>query len=89
MELSLGQPRGIVPIRMVNGVADMTIRRRPDTAVQLVVRGGASHVRLDDRFALVVQDGECWQTPSYAAASDRYEITVENGASNLKVVKDA
>jgi DNA-binding MarR family transcriptional regulator len=89
MELNLGQPRGIVPIRMVNGAADITIRRPPDTGVQLVVRGGASHIRLDDRFALVVTDGECWQTPSYAGASDRYEITVENGASNLRVVKDA
>jgi DNA-binding MarR family transcriptional regulator len=86
LELELGRPRGVVPVRIVDGAADVIIRRPPDTATQLVVQGGATHLRLDERFATLANDGEHWQTANYAAAADRYDITVEGGASKLSVV---
>jgi DNA-binding MarR family transcriptional regulator len=86
LELSLGQPRGVVPIRIASGAADVTIRRPADVATQLVVQVGATHLRLDERYAEVVSPVARWQTPDYDAAADRYDITVESGASHLSVI---
>src|SRR5215218_10405321 len=85
LELELGQPHGIVPIRIANGAADLAIRRPPETATQVVVPSGATYLRLDERYAEVVSSEARWQTPNYATATDRYDITVERGASNLSV----
>jgi DNA-binding MarR family transcriptional regulator len=86
VELELGRPRGSVPIRMASGAVDVTIRRPADVAIQLIVQSGATHLRLDERYAEVVPQEARWQTPNYAAAADRYDITVESGASSLSVV---
>jgi len=85
LELNLGRPRGMVPIRIASGAVDVTIRRPVDAATQLIVQSGAAHLRLDERYAEVVHEAR-WQTPDYAAASDRYDISVEGGASSLSVV---
>ena len=47
---------------------------------------GATRLRLDERYADVVVNQEGWQTPNYDTAADRYDITVEGGASSLSVV---
>jgi hypothetical protein len=86
LELNLGPPRGIVPIRIASGTADTTIRRPADTATQVLVQSGATRLRLDERYAEVVTPEARWRTPNYAAAADRYDITVESGASSLSVV---
>ena len=86
LELTLGQPRGVVPIRITSGVVDTTIRRPPDAAAQVVMQNGATRLRLDERYAEVVVHDARWQTPGYAAASDRYDISVAGGASNLSIV---
>jgi len=86
LELSLGRPRGIVPIRMSSGAVDVTIRRPADVATQVMVRVGATRLRLDERYAEVASRETQWQTPNYDAAADRYDIAVEGGASNLSVV---
>ncbi len=85
LELQLGQPRGSVPIRIVSGAVDTTIRRPADAATQLIVQSGATRVRLDERYAEVVHEAR-WQTANYATAADRYDISVEGGASSLSVV---
>jgi DNA-binding MarR family transcriptional regulator len=85
LELNLGPPRGIVPIRIAGGSADVTIRRPADAATQLIVQGGAARLRLDERYAEVMYE-ERWQTPNYDAAADRYDVSVEGGASSLSVV---
>jgi hypothetical protein len=85
LELNLGPPRGIVPIRIASGAADVTIRRPADAATQLIVQSGAARLRLDERYAEVVHEAS-WQTANYAAAADRYDISMEGGASSLSVI---
>ena len=85
LELNLGRPHGIVPIRIASGAADVTIRRPADAATQLIVPSGAARLRLDERYAEVVHEAR-WQTLNYAAAADRYDISVEGGASSLSVI---
>jgi DNA-binding MarR family transcriptional regulator len=84
--LTLGVPQGVVPIHISGGAADVTIRRPPGTATQLIVNGGAVNMRLDERFAHVVVAHENWESGHYPGATDRYEITVAGGASNLRVI---
>jgi DNA-binding MarR family transcriptional regulator len=86
LALNLGTPRGAVPIHISGGAAEITIRRPADTATRVVVRGGAVSLRLDERFAQLMYEDEGWQTANYAAAADRYDITVVGGASALSVV---
>jgi len=86
LELNLGRPRGVVPIRISSGAVDVTIRKPADAATQVIVRVGATHLRLDERYAEVVSRETRWQTPNYDATADRYDITVEGGASNLSVI---
>ena len=64
----------------------LTLRRPANAATQVMIGVGATHLRLDERYAEVVSGQTHWQTPNYAAAADRYDISVESGASNLSVV---
>jgi DNA-binding MarR family transcriptional regulator len=86
LELNVGRPRGIVPIRIASGAVDIIIRRPADAATQVLVQSGATRLRLDQRYAEVVSHSAPWQTSNYATAADRYDITVEGGASSLSVV---
>lgn len=85
LELILGYPRGVVTIKIASGAADVTIRRPPGAATQLVIATGVN-VQFDDRYAKIVTERTHWHTPNYTTATDRYEISVEEGASNLSVV---
>ncbi|CAA9257872.1 MAG: hypothetical protein AVDCRST_MAG93-2053, partial [uncultured Chloroflexia bacterium] len=86
LDLTLGHPRGRVPIHIAGGAADITIRRPAATAARVTVRGGATRLQLDERYAEIVRDAVPLQTPNYAGATDYYDITVEGGASSLSVM---
>ncbi|MBI2761983.1 MAG: MarR family transcriptional regulator [Chloroflexi bacterium] len=84
IEFRLGAPAGTVPIRVSGGASRMTFHRPAGTPVRLHVRGGISDVRLDDR-RLDSASRVAWETPGYAGAEGRYEITVRGGMSRLSV----
>jgi hypothetical protein len=85
LQLSLGQPRGLVPIRITSGAVDVTIRRPTGVAIQLHVPNGGTHMRLDERYESLASPELRWQTPGFDAASDGYLISVDGGASKLSV----
>ncbi|MCU0493798.1 MAG: hypothetical protein MUD01_19580, partial [Chloroflexaceae bacterium] len=87
LELHLGQPRGSVPIRIAGGTADTRIRRPADAATQIIIQNGATRLQFDERYADVLVNETCWQTANYAATNDRYDITVQGGASNLRITR--
>jgi hypothetical protein len=47
------------------------------------VNRGASDAHLDDQAFGVLGGPLRWQTPDYAAATDRYDITVSRGAGGI------
>lgn len=85
LELRLGSPRGIVPIRITGGAADVVIRRPADVATQLHIPSGGTHLRLDEQYQQLASPELRRQTPGFDSATDGYVITVEGGASNLSV----
>jgi DNA-binding MarR family transcriptional regulator len=88
VDIRLPAPRGTVPVRVAGGASEVTFRRPAKAAVQLVVRGGASELRLD-RKSLEAGDGVVrLATDGYESATDRYSIEITGGASEVAVVSD-
>jgi hypothetical protein len=48
-------------------------------------RGDVSGLTFDDRHVGAVDAGISWQSPDYANAIDRYDISVGGGVSNLTI----
>jgi DNA-binding MarR family transcriptional regulator len=97
VDLSLPQPRAVVPIRIRGGANDLALHRPAGTAVRLRVRGGANKVTVDGQRihgrgdvtfdeAGPTQRGEVsFETKGFAASTNRYEIELSGGANRLTV----
>jgi hypothetical protein len=84
----LPAPRGTVPIRIVGGASKVSFRRPPKAAVQVVVTGGASELRVDRRNVAAGAGGVRLATDGYESATDRYSIEITGGASDIAVTAD-
>jgi DNA-binding MarR family transcriptional regulator len=85
----LPAPRGTVPIRIVGGASKVSFRRPAKAAVQVVVTGGASGLRIDRRSHEAASGVARLATDGYDAATDRYSIEITGGASDIAVTADA
>ena len=83
--ITLGRPNGKVAVGISGGASSMTIHRPAGVAAGITASGGANSVRLDDKHLAGFGDSSA-QTSGFDAASDRYEISVSGGASNVNVV---
>jgi hypothetical protein len=85
LQITLGAPRGIVPIVVDGGASGVRVLRPPGTPVRLDVRGGASHLQLDASSFGAVGGPLHLGSAGADAALDRYDIEVRGGASSLRV----
>jgi DNA-binding MarR family transcriptional regulator len=85
VDVSLPQPTGEVPVRVSGGVSRMTLRCPPGAPFQLEVSGGAANLKVGPQSFGAIGGRMHWETPSYAAAKDRFQIAVSGGASHLTV----
>ena len=83
--ITLGQPSGKVPVDISGGASSVTIHRPAGVAASITASGGANSVRLDDKHLAGFGDSSA-QTSDFDAATNRYEISVSGGASNVSVV---
>lgn len=81
--LELGDPRGVVPIEIRGGVANLTIVRPQGCAIVVRLRGGAQGLQLDQTVLGSVGGGIAWQ--SHADSRDRYELQIGGGAAHLAI----
>jgi DNA-binding MarR family transcriptional regulator len=85
VDLDLPAPTGTVAVR-IGGVASSVRLRRPTAAaVGLRVDGGISHLRLDGARHEQVGGSRRFTSPGYAEATDRYEVEVLGGASDVRI----
>ena len=85
VELTLAEPSGTVRIRIDGGASDVKIHRPEGVAASVLVRGGASKLALDDqRFGALGGEARLKST-GYAGATDRYEVVIARGASDVAV----
>ena len=84
VNLVLGAPRGIVPLRVEGGALTVHISRPAGAAAQVQASGGAVQLRADG----MRQDGlgtRTWKSDGFDVAKDRYDVTVSGGALNVEV----
>jgi len=87
VDFRLSRPAGTVPLRIRGGASRVTIRRPAGVPVRVRVSGGLSRLTLDGRRLASSGAGSVRDTPGYETAIDRYELSVEGGASRITVLQ--
>lgn len=82
----LPAPRGTVPVAIGGGVSRVELRVPAGTALRLTTRGGAARLRIGDMRLAAVGGRLDWQSPEYATAVDRYDVSVGGGADRLEIL---
>jgi DNA-binding MarR family transcriptional regulator len=85
IKLTLPAPHGTVPVRISGVTSSIGFKRPSGVPVELRVRGGISHLRLDDLRRSNVNGDQRFATYGFETSPDRYEIDVLDGASDLRV----
>jgi DNA-binding MarR family transcriptional regulator len=83
-EFTFGTPPGTVPIRVTGGASRLAFHRPAGVPMRLQVRGGVSDVRVDDQH-LRGASGLNWESPGYASATGKYDLSMRGGLSRLTV----
>jgi hypothetical protein len=83
-DITLGVPKGMVPITLNGGALTVRVHRPSGTEVSAHMAGGAVSLTGDGHRAGGV-GGATWQSEGYATATDAYRIEVNGGACNLTV----
>ena len=85
LALTLPEPSGVVPVRLSGGASKVSIRRPARAAARLIVKNGASKLTFDEQSFDAIGGKVRLQSPGYEGCSDRYEIEVSGGASEITV----
>ena len=85
VELTLPRPSGTVPVRVLGGASKVAIHRPEGVAARLRVVGGSTNLAFDEECFGAVGGEVRLQSPHYEGASDRYNITITGGASNVAI----
>jgi DNA-binding MarR family transcriptional regulator len=85
LALTLPEPSGVVPVRLSGGASKVGIRRPAGVKARMSVKGGVSKLTFDEQHFDAVGGKVRLQSPGYDGATDRYEIEVSGGASEITV----
>lgn len=85
LTLTLPEPSEVVPIRLSGGASKVGIHRPAGVEARLNVKGGAATLTFDEQSFDAVGGKVRLQSPGYDGGSDRYEIEVSGGASELVI----
>jgi DNA-binding MarR family transcriptional regulator len=85
LELTLGAPRGEVPVRVVGGATDLRLKRPGGAAVRLHVSGGMGKVEMDGRSAKAFGGDAVVDSDGAAAATDRYAVELVGGVGRVTI----
>lgn len=85
LAVRLPQPSGTVPVAIDGGALQLTITRPSGTPTQVSMDGGASNLTIDGRHFAAFAHGIAFTSSGYEAASDRIDIQLQSGASNVVV----
>ena len=83
-DITLGRPRGVVPISVDGGAITLRLHRPIGSEAFVHVSGGAVNLNADGRQLHGVGD-ETWQSAGYDGAADAYQVEIGGGASTVTV----
>ena len=85
VDLELPSPAGTVPLRISGVASSVKLARPAGAAIGLRVAGGIAMLRLDGAKHQNVAGDKRFMSPGYAGATERYEIEVLGGASDVRI----
>jgi DNA-binding MarR family transcriptional regulator len=85
LRLTLGRPKGDVPIRLVGGANKVRIDRPTGVAVRLRVMGGAAGIDLDRQRLGATGGPTVLESTGAASADDRYEVEITGGVVKVQI----
>ena len=88
VDLQLPPPNGSSIVRISGGVSHLTLRRPAGVPARLQIGGGASKLELDAQYLGAVGGPVRLETPDYSNATDRYDVEIGGGASQIRVIRD-
>jgi hypothetical protein len=86
LRVTLGEPTGIVPIRLIGGTNQARFERPLGVHVQLRLSGGAAGVEFDHQRLGATTDS-LLETSGAGAAKDRFVIEVSGGVKRISVAE--
>jgi DNA-binding MarR family transcriptional regulator len=87
LRLTLGPPKGSVPIRLNGGAHDLRLERPRGSAVRLTLNGGAAGIELDRQRLGATGGGTVLESAGASTATDRYELEINGGASKVTITE--
>jgi len=84
LDLTVGPPKGIVPLRVNGGAPNVRFHRPSGSAVSVQLSGGALNLTADGHHTAAIGSAS-WQSDGYAGATDAYSIKVNGGACSVTV----
>jgi DNA-binding MarR family transcriptional regulator len=87
LRLTLGRPKGTIPIRFTGGTNNLRIERPAGVAAQLVLSGGAAGIEFDRQKLGATGGHTTLESAGAANVPDRYVIELEGGASRITVTE--
>ena len=88
MELRLGKPEGVVPVRLAGSLNKVTIHRPADVPVRLRVSGATSRVDVDGQHIAGSGGNLALGSLGAAPSGDGYDIELGGGAHRVLVAPD-
>jgi len=85
VEVTLPRPTGTVPVRISGGASAVSLHRPSGAAISVDMSGGASSLTVDGQHHSIVGGGVSWRSSDFDSASDRYQLEISGGASNVTV----
>jgi Domain of unknown function (DUF5668) len=83
-DITLGPPKGIVPITINGGAVTVHVHRPSGAAASAQVSGGVVNLTADGQQERGIGNRH-WQSSGYDTATDAYKIAVDGGASTVTV----
>ena len=85
MRLSLGKPRGEVPIRLVGGANKVRIERPRGVPMILRVNGGAAGIEFDRQQLGATGGPTVLESTGASNAADRFEVEITGGVARVQI----
>lgn len=85
VKLTLPEPAETVPIRLSGGASKVSISRPAGTEARVTMKGGASALTFDEQSFDAVGGRVQLQSPGYDGTTDRYDIEISGGASEITI----
>lgn len=86
--IQLPTPSRTVPVRLGGGGSAFTVRRPPDIAARVQLRGWGSALAFDDQTSTGMSSDEWLQSPNYDDTAQRYDVEASGSGSVFTITTE-